>query len=354
MSKFHILSAVEQVAGHLKHGIVHDVWRGEMPGVISLAAELGVNHKTVEAALSQLEREGLLRGQGARRPRAITNVAKATARSLRVGILLYEPADCRLDYIVDIRHELSEAGHVPVFAKKAISEIGNDIGRLAKLVRDTEVEAWVVMAGTREVLEWFHARPQPVFALFGRFIGLKMAGTGCNKAELFSATVRQFAALGHRRIVLLARPGRKLPEPGFSEQAFLSALQAEGIAVGDYHFPLWEENKDGFLRCLDSLFGKTPPTALLVEEPTLFAAVQQFLATRRLRVPEDVSLVCTGQDLNFIWQEPSVTHFSADSAPWVSHLLRWASHASQGKPYHRQIFSQARFIKGATMGPAAQ
>ena len=35
-------------------------------GVAGLAQDLGVNHKTVEAALSLLERDGLLAGQGPR------------------------------------------------------------------------------------------------------------------------------------------------------------------------------------------------------------------------------------------------------------------------------------------------
>lgn len=353
MSKFQILSAVEQVAGHIRHEITHGVRCGEMPGVVSLAAELGVNHKTVEAALSQLEREGLLRGQGARRPRIVTNGAKPSVRSLRVGILLYEPSDRRVDYMVEIRHELSEAGHIPFFAKKSLSEMGFDLGRVAALVEKTEADAWVVMAGSRELLDWFASRSQPVFALFGHFIGMDIAGTACHKSSAIATAVKALSGLGHRRIVMLARPGRKLPVPGLSERAFLESLEAEGIPVGEYNFPLWEENKDGFLRCLDSLFGLTPPTALVVQEAVLFAAAQQFLAGRRIRVPQDVSLICTDPDPHFLWQEPSVAHFSADSAPWVSHLLRWASKISQGLAYRRQVCTNAKFIEGGTIGPVA-
>lgn len=325
-----------------------------MPGAMALAAELGVNHKTVEAALAKMEKEGVVVARGSRRARGIVSDAKTYgARSLKVGVLLCEPSDRKVEYVVELRHELTEAGHSPFFVKKTLFEIDYDPGKLPKLLEAAGADAWVVQAGTREILEWFAARPQPVFGLFGRFVDLDIAGTGADKSLAFASAVRELTAKGHRRIVLLARPGRKLPVPGFSEQTFLTALEAAGIPVGDYHFPLWEESKEGFHRCMDSLFGMTPPTALVVQESVLFAAVQQFLARRGLRVPEDVSLVCADPDPNFIWQEPTVAHFSGDSAPWVNHLLRWASNISRGRDYRRQVSSKAEFIMGGTVGPVA-
>jgi DNA-binding GntR family transcriptional regulator len=58
------LSVSAQAAAHLRAEIERGHWMGKLPGVHQLAAELGVNRKTVEAALRQLEHEGLLQGQG--------------------------------------------------------------------------------------------------------------------------------------------------------------------------------------------------------------------------------------------------------------------------------------------------
>ena len=77
----------------------------------------------------------------------------------------------------------------------------------------------------------------------------------------------------------------------------------------------------------------------MVQESILFGAVQQFLAGRGLRVPEDVSLVCADPDPDFAWRVPSIAHIRTDSAPWVRHVLRWASKVSQGKHYVRQLSS---------------
>ena len=74
--------------------------------------------------------------------------------------------------------------------------------------------------------------------------------------------------------------------------------------------PDWSDRKDGLLSCLDSLFKVTPPTALIIQEAPVFAAVQQFLANRGLKVPDDVSLICSDPDPNFAWCEPTIAHMT--------------------------------------------
>jgi DNA-binding GntR family transcriptional regulator len=71
MDPLTVLSAVEQVAGHLRSEVLRGGLSGTLPGVTPLAEELGVNRKTVAAALRMLEDEGLLVNQGRGRQRRI-------------------------------------------------------------------------------------------------------------------------------------------------------------------------------------------------------------------------------------------------------------------------------------------
>ena len=349
---FRVYSAAEQVAAHLRREVSAEVLREEMPGVLALAADLGVNHKTVEAALRLLERDGILGNQGARRPRRILTERTSGKASLRIGILLGEAVDKGYDYMVEIRHQLAENGHSPFIVKRTLTEMGMDAAKVAGLVGRTSADAWLVVAGSREVMEWFAKGSLPFFGLFGVVRRLDYAGTGPDKVPAYREVVRTLAALGHRRIVLLARQQRHLPIPGYLERQFLQALDEAGIAPGDYHFPQWEDTCEGFHRCLDALFKVTPPTALLVQQSRLFVAVQQYLAARGIRVPRDVSLVSDDPDPTFAWQIPSVAHISWDSGPWVRRVVQWANHIARGQTDRRQLFNKAVFVPGGTIGVA--
>src|SRR6056300_771808 len=103
MANFNILSPSQQVADHLRSKLLLGQWSGTMPGSPSLAAELGVDSKTIWAALTILEQEGILFGQGPGRPRKIVMPSTSkNAASLRIAILEYEVASLNDDYMVDL------------------------------------------------------------------------------------------------------------------------------------------------------------------------------------------------------------------------------------------------------------
>lgn len=352
MAQLKLQSSAEQVAGHLRAELMNGKLRGLMPGVLRLEAELGINRKVIDAALRRLEDEGVLEGQGAGRRRRI--VVPAGAAALRVAILLGESVNRKLDYIIELEHELDKAGHAAIFPPKTMMDLQMDVRRIARMVNRTEADAWVVLAGSREVLEWFAAQSQPTLAVFGRRRGIPIASVGPDKRPAFAAVTRALIGLGHRRIVLLARTRRRLPQPGAVEQTFLDELVAHGLPVSDYNLPGWDDSVEGFHVRLESLFQLTPPTALIVDEAPLYVAAQQFLGQRRLRVPEDVSLVCTDEDPSFAWCQPTISHIRWDSRPVVRRIVRWAANVSLGNPDLRQTLTPAEFVPGGTIGPAAR
>ena len=106
-------SAVSLLAAHLRGELERGRWQGKMPGVIRLARELGAARKTVEAALCEMEKEGLLVAQGHGRGRVIATTDAQVKRPLRIAILVLEPASASLTegYMVDLLRRLGEAGH---------------------------------------------------------------------------------------------------------------------------------------------------------------------------------------------------------------------------------------------------
>lgn len=351
---FIALSAVEQLVEHLREEIRRGVLSEEMPGVNQLAVGLGCSARTVHAAVKQLEREGFLQGQGAGRRCRIVSPDVSAPRVLRVKILLYDRNDGKNDYILNLRHQISEVGHIAVIASKSLIDLGMDAGRVEGFVNGAEADAWVVLAGSRAILEGFAERSTPAFALFGRVPSVDIAGTGPQKSPALVAAVRRLAGLGHTRIVCLTHEERRKPNPGLLERVFLGELEKRGIPVGPYNLPDWEDNPAGFFRCLNSLFGTTPPTALIISTFELFVATQQFLLSRGIRVPKEVSLVCNEPHLVFEWSTPAISHIDFDSDIWVRHIVRWVDGVARGKNDRRKVFNEARFVEGGTIGPAAR
>ena len=323
MDTITLLSAAEQVAAHLREALLREGSSGTIPGVRTLATDLGVNRKTVERALNQLECEGLLVAQGAGRRRRIVLPEDHAPPALRVAILLYEPQPQTEGWLMESQHLLQEAGHGAFFADKSL-------------------------------LEWFVQQETPVFALFGRHKELSVAGTKPDHVPAFAAATRHLAGLGHRRIALLARPERRLPEPGRAERAFLEVLEDHGIQTGSFNLPHWEGSPESLHQCLESLFSKTPPTALILPEAPMFFAAQQFLGNRSLRVPQDVSLFCADGDRSFEWCRPPVAHIRWDYRPVVRRMVRWVHNVAAGKEDHRQSFTKAEFVEGGTVGIASE
>lgn len=353
MSKLKILSVSDQIVAHLRNEIENGKWRGLMPGRNELARLYDVGISSMEDALRQLEADGLLADQGAGRQRRIVeNPQSAHRRQLRIAVLSYESSSLRGGIFSEVAHELREVGHDAFFTNTSLLEMDMNVRRVAKLVKQTEADAWIVCSAPREVTEWFATLPLPAFALFGRRRGVRMASVGPDKSPALVEATRRLIGSGHRRIVMLCRPDRRRPAPGAPERAFLAELAAHGIEPGPYHLPDWEDGVDGFQTQLEMLFDVTPPTALIVDELRLFVATQQLLLRKQLRVPHDVSLVSMESDPALEWCRPSVACVRWDQAAVIRRVVGWANNVARGKVDRRETLTRAQFINGETIGPA--
>lgn len=350
MSSIRVLNAAEQVANHLREQLAKGVWTGKMPGRAEIARELGIGRMTADAALEILEKQGLLISQGAGRSRLISP-SPISSNSLKVGVLPFLVEDFRLDYVLEFRRLLQVEGHTVIFSEKSISEMGADTAKVAKLVKETKADAWIVIAGPRNVLSWFLEKNIPAFALFGRRNELPIAAIGPEKEKAYRFLVSHLVGLGHRRICLLTRPLRRLPFPGSPERAFLAQLERAGIKTSPYNLPDWDGNTESLGDFLDSLWRFTPPTALIVDEPPLFFSAQHHLARRGVLAPQHVSMICTDGDPYFEMLRPSIAHIRWDSRPWVRCIVRWVDNVAKGNHDVRQSFTKAEFVAGASMGP---
>jgi DNA-binding LacI/PurR family transcriptional regulator len=103
---------------------------------------------------------------------------------------------------------------------------------------------------------------------------------------------------------------------------------------------------------LERLFRVTPPTALIIEETPRVIGVMEFLARRRIHVPEQVSLVSTDYDASLAWCHLGVAHMRWDDEPIVRRIVRWVAAVRRHRADRKIINFPAEFIPGGSIGPA--
>lgn len=353
MKPFKPLSTTEQLAKHLRQAIIEGQLRGCMPGIRKLAQTLDVSANTVVAAIEQMEKEGFLVPQGHGRRSRIALPRNFARSAFRVTLLPYEQADIQLDYAVEIQQRLRAEGYIVDIAEKSLVDMRLKVDQIADMASSLKTDAWVVFSSTQEILEWFASQPVPAFALFGRFRKLPIPGIGLDKAPAFRAAVRRLVELGHQRIVLLQPKHNREPVPALLIRETLDEMAANGIEVGAYNIPDWEQSPTGLWQELDRLFASNPPTALILDRPNELIATQSYLAQRGIFAPGDISLIADDDPI-FEWCEPSVSSIQWKSQPWVNRVVRWVDNVAKGKEDRRHSFSKARFIERGSIGPARQ
>ena len=356
MKTIAVLSAPEQVAADLKKRIMAGELQGEMPGVAQLARELGINAKVIAPALQILEGDGVLVNRGLRRSRLINpSLIKSDLRKekgqLQLGIFLYETSDRNNEIITQLEQALVDAGHTVYYPEKTLTDLKMELTHVQRVVRSKTVDAWIVVAGGSEVLHWFSEQATPAFALFGRRFEVALPSIGPEIEKAFNQAVNHLVSQGHQRIVKICRSERRRPHPGKAEREFLATLRAHQISTGDYNLPDWTETPEGFHQLLESLFGVTPPTALILDDVSFFIAAFQFLAGKGLKVPEDVSIIVEKVESKFLWCQPTLAHLSWEIPVLVRHIVRWASKVNQGIDDLECSSVSAEFVAGGTVGP---
>lgn len=345
---------VEKTADWLRREIPAGRWGGRIPGIPTLARECGIAEGTARRAIRLLEKDGVLSyaGPGRRRQLAVTDGALALPRQMRVMVLLRDSLAVEDEgfrwSLAAIQAELEARGHRFVLLAKSQADLKYDDARVMKFVENIEADLWVVVAGSRLLLEWFVARPVPVFALGGGAVGIPgLAVYGGDAGLARAEIIRRLCELGHRRIVYFL--------PHFVRAGAAKHIQRElaefGITAGPFNLPDWDETPGDLQERLARMFRISPPTVIFATSPVWLAGILSFLAEKGLRVPQDVSLVC-GNHADFLdWHRPAIVHFKHDDVRLMRRVVQWVDNRAHGRDDVRASVVPIKIVEGESIGP---
>ena len=353
------MTAAEQAAEWLRGEIRAGRWPGRLPGVLALAVRYDVAPVTMRAALRLLEADGWLRSQGAGRARVPVvpgDEGSGPRRRLLVmvlpGMRLSDEDAAFQQLLAQLRHDLEADGHICRFSVRSQEELHHDLRRIQRHVAATPADVWVVVGGSRGVLEWFAARDQPSIAIGGACLGVRIASTGMLDLAAFGTAVRRLTGLGHRRILMLWPQSRMRHGGGRQVDILREALAEVGVPLTAYHLPEWTETPDGLRRLLETTFRHTPPTAVIATYGNWMVGVLSYLAGRGLQAPRDLSLVCLNEDKWFAWRSPEIACLRGDDTKIIRRIVRWTNAVSRGREDRKYVAFPQEFHEGGSIGPA--
>lgn len=352
-------SLVEITVEHLRQSLSQGRWKTHLPGVRPLADELKVSKETVRAALAILENSGELKCQGAGRFRQICSPplsVNSLQQKLRVAVLPYHPLGSgnsqSMQLLLKLVATVTHSGHDCFIASLSHSQIEHHPRRLSRLVQSSAADAWVSYSPCEEVLAWFLEREIPIITIGGHTQNLPVACTRSDSTQAVQETVDLLVRYRHRRMVMICPRFWREPDLHPSAQAFLNRMKHHGLPTSSFNLPPWEETANGVTTLLHALFQTTPPTALIVLDPSVAVAAVLHLNQHGMGVPADVSVISMTEDAAFSYLQPPMSHFQWEIDPHVRRITQWVRDLARGRADTETKAIQANFVPGGTIGPA--
>jgi DNA-binding LacI/PurR family transcriptional regulator len=352
-------SLVAQVVAVLRESLDKREWGDRLPGQRFLSQRLQVSRPTLRRALVILREEGYLRTEHGRGTRVVSAAGRAPrpAAAKLIGLLsprpLHELSYFSLFLICDLQRRLLDAGYRLEIHTEARLHQKRPFKSLEALVRQTRAAGWILHVSTPEIQHWFSDRGLPAVVSKMRHLGVRLPAVDFDYAAMGRHAGHELCRLGHRRLGFITSreqaAGPQELEAGFRgsvrglppETVTLQAVDQDGTA---------HSIQNALSRLLAS---KTRPTGLLVAGAATAITALNVLNAAGLRLPRDISLVCSADDPMLEFCLPRVAHYRVNwelyGRKLTAKILQTIA-APSALPRLTRLMPD--FIRGETLGPA--
>ncbi|BDS08572.1 hypothetical protein NT6N_36120 [Oceaniferula spumae] len=311
---------------------------GQLPGERTLANKLQIGRDTLRLALDILEAQGAISPRQHGKSRNILYAGKAGAKkskTKRVAIIspkkLHELPPWMLIEVDTLRELLNQRGFQLELLTPGIFHLKNPARRLEKLVSDSHVNVWILYQCPAPVQQWFQKNKLATIIRGYPHQGVELP---CIDEDWEAAAYHAGVALarkGHRNIGLLM-PDTNLAGLITTEAGLRRAIEVSPTS-GTVHKMVDQAEPGSACRALERTFRlQNPPTAIVVTRSRHVLTLLTWLASHKLRVPHDLSLITLCYEGWFEHLIPTITHYHSDPASLARTVMRKAASMIEGEP----------------------
>lgn len=314
----------DQLVTEIRTGIHSGRWQTWLPQERELAEKLHASRSSLRLALEQLKDEGVIkahRGQGnrifpRRRP---PRPANQQVSLLTPGSLEFRRPVRSLS-VDHLRQQLTAAGCElnVVVSRAAYSRQPQKA--LTELLNRHPSDCWILRLSTQPMQAWFQKHAHPAVILGTAHSDIELPFVDVDRRALYRHAAGTLIAAGHRRIALViseaGQGGDVASETGFREALLAGPKELRGEIL--HH----EESVPGLIRQLQRRFRHpSPPTALIIAQPTYYLTAFSWLLQNGRQIPKDVSLLTQVHETHLSYLLPDPTCYRVDPILFSQKLL---------------------------------
>ena len=307
-------SLVSDTYDVLAEAISNGVWQETLPGERHLCETFEVSRLTLRQALKRLETEGVLSvAQGRQRRIAKRSVPTRTpAKQLCVGYLSDTPALELAGYyarsIALMEHNFSRLGvDFKLLARPDCYNSSPD-RKLRQLLSDSGIDCWILQRTNLAMQQWFDSRKIPAVVSGTAFQEIKLPFVDLDNEAVCRHAAGRLTAKGRKSLCYLAQSPLTAGDM-LSEAGFMAGVDtAPGVRA---RVVRTDGTPERVRQKLESIMqSRNPPDALLVDKSSHAFTALSVLLKKGYRVPDDVSLICRTESIDFPFLTPALTHYS--------------------------------------------